>query len=470
MPGLAARYSFGWDSSQFDRGAVNGFDIVRHQPHPPGYPLWVLAIRGILPLAGGNPNRAQVVLALLFTIAGLWFFRKLAQNFLDGHATTAAAATTLLAFSPLTCLYASSSQVYAVDFFVSCFGGWLAYELWCGRGAGSLIWALPVIAIAAGFRPSGATFLMPLLAAAMLRSGALKTRPLQSVGAVAAAALCWLAWLTPTAFSVGGFNKLAELNRVQAATSFAKTSIFYGAPALTHVHMIGEATIYLGFAIAAFLPLLPGYLMRPSKPRHPLFFAIWMAPNLGVLYLLHCSQPGYLMASLPPLALLLASLTREKLQSARWIAAAVAAALLVTYLPYERFRDMNAHTVPFLFLRATPRISRLVEASQRDIQIAIGQMPGPNKLVYGAFQRFEAPNIRSVTFDFPGVEWRDDSRAPVPENIQSVAWLFAGTEIPSHLRERFPQLQNTAGNQLYSFWTVEPAGQTALLEALRKSP
>lgn len=77
LPDLGTRYSFGWDSSQFDR-AVSDFDIARHQPHPPGYPLWVLALRALSPILN-NPNRAQILLAVLFTLAGLAFFRAVAR-------------------------------------------------------------------------------------------------------------------------------------------------------------------------------------------------------------------------------------------------------------------------------------------------------------------------------------------------------------------------------------------------------
>ena len=51
LPHVDTRYSFAWDSSQFERG-VRHFDIALHQPHPPGYPLWILALRGLAPIAG----------------------------------------------------------------------------------------------------------------------------------------------------------------------------------------------------------------------------------------------------------------------------------------------------------------------------------------------------------------------------------------------------------------------------------
>jgi hypothetical protein len=475
LPGLSTRYSFSWDSSQFDR-AVSDFDIARHQPHPPGYPLWVLALRGLSPIAG-NPNRAQVLLALLFTVAGLLFFRPLARDLLGERAGTSA--TCLLAFSPVLCLNAGSSQVYAVDFFASCFAGWLASGLWSGPTRHAVP-GFAVIALAAGFRPSGAVFLLPLLFIALCRSAPRK--PLHAAAAVLAGGACWLAWLVPTALLSGGFSALRALDHTQMATSFSKTSIFYGAPAIAHWHMVLDVCIYLAVAICGFAPPLAAYLWPRPKPAGdppafprpawatPLFFLFWMAPNLAVVCLFHCSQPGYILLSLPPLALLLAWLACRALNGPAWTAAGVAAALLVGYFPFERFIDPAATTLPVVLLRSAPHISGLIETSQRDIRTLIDSMPGlpEEKLLFCLRRRFDAPNIRSVTYDFPDVAWADfegpglrvysphggSISFSVPASARSVAWLCDGAGLPPALRARFPNVRQIAGNNLYSFWTA----------------
>ena len=487
LPDLGARYSFGWDSSQFDR-AVADFDIVRHQPHPPGYPLWVLALRGVTPLAG-NPNRAQVLLAMLFTVAALWFFRGLGRELLGEDGSFAA--TLLLAFSPVVCLNANSSQVYAVDLFVSCFGGWLAAQLVSGR-THIAVPGLAVVAIAAGFRPSGAVLLFPLLGLALWHCG--RKRPLQAAAGLLAGMACWLAWLVPTAQLTGGFGVLAALNHAQMAGSFRKTSVFYGAPAIVHAHKVVEVCLYFAMALCAFLPpLVPRLRSRLTGEAEqlareqpawatPAFFLLWLAPNLALVYLFHCSQPGYILLSLPPLALLLGWLARGRLSSLGWTAAGVAAALLVSYLPYEQFIVPAKSRLPFLFFRSTPRISRMIETSQRQLRTLIDAMPGRTqvKLVVCLRSEFEAPDIRTVTYDFPDVVWADyaGSRlrfyAPhgagvadeAPATVHSVAWLCDGKGLPEAMRGRYPEVRRIAGNALYSFW-APPAADSRVLEIIR---
>jgi hypothetical protein len=461
LPSLGARYSFGWDSSQFSR-AVTDFDIARHQPHPPGYPLWVLALRGLSPVVG-NPNRAQVLLALLFAAAGLWFFAVLAREWLGGRSAFAAAL--LLAFSPLICMNAGSSQIYIVDFFVSCFSGWFAAGLLSGRLTRAAP-GLAVIAVAAGFRPSGVVFLFPILAFALWTHG--RRRPLDAVAALATGTVCGLAWLTPTALLSGGFGLLARLNRGQMAGSFALSSIFFGAPAAAHIQMAAAATVYLGFAVIGFAPALlastRSTVRKPLKVAGPAwstsaFFLLWMGPGVALVYLFHCGQPGYVLLSVPPLALLLGHLARGPLDRAAWTATGVAATLLLGWFPFERLMDPSGPSKPLSFLRATPRIVWLTESSQRELRALIDAMPGQprEKLVYCLLRRSEAPNFRTVTYDFADVAWVDSAGGSLPSpppGIRSAGWLCEAGASPGAVRAQYSAVRRTGGNQLYSFWTA----------------
>ena len=475
LPDLGTRYSFGWDSSQFDR-AVSDFDIARHQPHPPGYPLWVLALRALSPILN-NPNRAQILLAVLFTLAGLAFFRAVARDLLGDRAGSSA--TLLLAFSPLICLNANSSQVYAVDLFLSCFAGWFTRELWSGRTHRTAA-GFAILTLAAGFRPSGLVLLLPLLGFALWRSCLAK--PIHAAMGVLAGGACWLAWYIPTALLSGGFSALAALNHVQMAGSFSKTSVFYGAPAIVHARKVVEVCIYFAIAIAGFLPPLAASLWSRWKRRgdlpcgpvpawaKPVFLFLWMAPNLALVYLFHCSQPGYLLLSLPPLALVLAWFARRTLNGVVWAAAGIATALLVSHLPYERFMGPGSSALPFIVLRATPRISALNETSQRDLRGLIDSMPGrpEERLIFCLLGRFEAPNIRTVTYDFSDVAWADfegpglrvfaphegSFSSSLPASVRSVAWLCDGAGLPAAVRAQFPYVRQIAGSRLFSFWAA----------------
>jgi hypothetical protein len=302
LPHVDTHYSYNWDSSQFERG-VEHFDISRDQPHPPGYPLWIFALKGLTPIAGGRTNSAQVILALLFTVAGLLFFHSLAHQILGDSAGLAA--SVLLGFSALVGLYAITPLTYAVDLFASCSIGWLAARLWRGQVRWAPL-AFALAAVTAGFRPSGATLLLPLLSLALWR--AWRKEPLYAAAGIAAGAVFWLAWYVPTALLSGGFAALAAMDRKQTIGAGRATSIFFGAPLAVHAHMLADVCIYFALALAGLaLPLAAQWRVRLRCPHSampfaaaPAFFALWLCPNLAVICLFHCGEPGYVLLSLPP--------------------------------------------------------------------------------------------------------------------------------------------------------------------------
>jgi hypothetical protein len=472
LPHLATRYSYTWDSSQFERG-VEKFDISLHQPQPPGYPLWILALKGLTPITD-QANSAQVLLALCFTGAGLLFFASLAREALGDRAGLAAAA--LLGFSPVVCVHAITPLTYAVDLFASCSIGWLAARLWRGETR----WAPPafvVTAITAGFRQSGATLLLPLLVVALWRSW--RRQRSAAVAAIVAGAVFWLAWYIPCARLSGGFSRLAAMDREQMTGAVRTTSVLFGAPLMVHAHMGVDVSLYLVLALVGLaLPLAAsearlwrGQRIAPQCMPTPMFLSLWIVPNLAVIYLLHCGQPGYVLLSLPPLVLLGARLALPALNRWQWTGAVVAVGLAAGYFPYERFIDPAVATLPYQLLRASPRLPGLLESTQRRIRKLIDAMPGPpeEKLVFCLRQRTEAPNIRTVTEEYSDIYWADFDGAdlrvfaphggPVsrhwPDSVRRAAWLCDGAGLPAAIRARYPQVTRRAGNALFSFWTLD---------------
>ena len=72
---------FDWDAAQLSLATIE-FSLADHQPHPPGYPLWVLFLKLLVPITGGAPV-AQTILDIIFTLAALYFFYRLAREWCD---------------------------------------------------------------------------------------------------------------------------------------------------------------------------------------------------------------------------------------------------------------------------------------------------------------------------------------------------------------------------------------------------
>ncbi|HJR51074.1 MAG TPA: glycosyltransferase family 39 protein, partial [Gemmatimonadales bacterium] len=104
-----ARMLYNWDAVQFAL-ALHEYDVVKHQPHPPGYILYV-ALGRLVHGWTGDAAAAYVLLAVAFSGAGTFVVYLLARAVYDRP--TALTAATLLAVSPLFWFYGTVGLSYA---------------------------------------------------------------------------------------------------------------------------------------------------------------------------------------------------------------------------------------------------------------------------------------------------------------------------------------------------------------------
>src|SRR5438093_8434354 len=104
-----ARLLYNWDAVQFAL-ALHEYDLLKHQPHPPGYILYVVLGR-LVNVWLHDPTASYVVLAVAFSGLTTFVVYYLARVVYDR--TTALAAAALLAVSPLFWFYGSVGLTYA---------------------------------------------------------------------------------------------------------------------------------------------------------------------------------------------------------------------------------------------------------------------------------------------------------------------------------------------------------------------
>lgn len=154
---IPAHYSYDWDSSQLGRG-VTELNIAEHQPHPPGYPVWVAAAAVIAKLAGTIPG-AMSILAAAFSLAAFLAFGLLARETIEQGRRWAP--LFLLAFSPPVLFYSAAQASYSADLFVSCMSGYFAVRVAKATPRSFFFFCL-FLGIGIGLRQSAAMFLFPL--------------------------------------------------------------------------------------------------------------------------------------------------------------------------------------------------------------------------------------------------------------------------------------------------------------------
>src|SRR3989454_4507795 len=191
-----ARMLYNWDAMQFAL-ALREYDVVKHQPHPPGYILYV-GLGRIVNAWLHDPTAAYVLLAVACSGLTTFVVYLLARGIYDR--ATALAAASVLAVSPLFWFYGSVGLTYAGEALFGSIVAYFAFRALEGSQADAWL-AAAYLALAAGMRQSLLLLLLPMwLVARALRIPPAPTVP---VGGAILGALT-LPWFVPMVALTGG--------------------------------------------------------------------------------------------------------------------------------------------------------------------------------------------------------------------------------------------------------------------------
>jgi hypothetical protein len=299
MP-FATRVLPTWDSVQFAL-ALREYDVVKHQPHPPGYILYVAAGRAVDAVLG-DPARSLGWLSIAASALTVFLVYRLA-GLLYGRATALLAAAGL-ALSPLFWFHGAIGVSYAAEAALATLVAWLGWRAREG-GAAWILGSALALGVAGGVRQSILVVLAPLWLA-MAWAGA-RRRPRILAAALAVLAGATAAWLVPMVWLAGGARAyLAAARELYESTVRATT--LGGAHWTGNVIALGEA---LALGIGLLLPVLVAIALA-RLPRlaawgpRAWFFAAWILPPLAVYVGVHFGQYGYLLTVLPALYIVIA--------------------------------------------------------------------------------------------------------------------------------------------------------------------
>ena len=324
-----ARMLYNWDAVQFAL-ALHEFDIAKHQPHPPGYLLYV-ALGRLLNASLGDPTLAYVALAMLFSAGTTFVLYCLARRLFDR--ATALIAASLLAVSPLFWFYGSVGLTYAGEAFAASVVAWFAYGALTGH-VSSLYWGALALGLTGGMRQSVLLLLLPLwLGSALL--GIRSRRRVAIAGAILLATV--LAWLLPMLWLTGGPAAYVGASTQLYGSMLLPTSVLGGSLEIT----LAQARYLLESTLVGLGPLglvalaLPAYARRMGWSRPEWFLLGWIVPPIIFYMLIHFGQAGYVLTFLPALVILLSRVLAwvvaagsERLRRPNWRWALTTATLL----------------------------------------------------------------------------------------------------------------------------------------------
>jgi hypothetical protein len=317
-----SRYLYDLDSVNFAL-ALGRFDPQAHQPHPPGYYLYVKLGRLAQALVG-DPNAALIAIGILascgavvaiYALAGAWFGRR-----------AGVVAGLLFLFSPLGWFHGVVALTYIFECLFSAVVGWMCWRVWAG-GTGWLLPAAVVLGLAGGVRQSSLLFLGPLWLLTAWKAG--RRRALAGMATLGATLA---AWVIPMGVEAGGLERyLLSFYDLWTRVPGKRTALNSGVTLFAAVMAQGFTVLAifgLCFGVAWLVPLISNrQALQPVQRR---FLWCWISPALlfFTLGFLRFVNSGYLLVASPPLFLWLGGRLAGWLDR-RWKLAAAGGAAIV---------------------------------------------------------------------------------------------------------------------------------------------
>ena len=331
---LRPRYISTSDAAQFALG-IHNFDPAKHQPHPPGYILFVgllRAVRGVVP----DDDSTLILMSTLFSALSAVLLFLFARKFLEERHSAVFAACLWLT-NPLLWYYSETGEIYPAAAFASLATAFCVLSFWRRPTERTAILAGATFAACGGLRPDQVLLLLPLFLLPFWRSRQCR-RYLPLAGVVAVAV--YLTWYVPLMESAGGYRAYSRLVKGEFLESVRRTSFFWGASPFMHARMLVSCAVWV------VVGTLPGWLLVPlllatrkrriTGPRLTvdewLFLVLWAAPFLLFFGLVHAGRPGYVLAVLPPILLLISRFTAIQCSPSPKGSAAFASLMVISIL------------------------------------------------------------------------------------------------------------------------------------------
>ncbi|MFH1088222.1 MAG: glycosyltransferase family 39 protein [Patescibacteria group bacterium] len=290
--------------------ALDHYDISAHQPHPPGYALYILFAKAFYWLTG-DANLALVIVSIIFSVLALYAVFYLAK--LIYGKKVAWLSTVLLVTGSLFWFNGQVALNYTCDVFFTAWAGIYLYRAVVDtRNQSALLWASLILAIGGGFRPTLVIFMAPLWLWAIWRQRSWRGLLINILIVVGGT----LVWLLPAIWLSGGLLKFwhAVSSILLGKSGLYSFSVFdQGLAKLAWYSKLIWSNLLLNFGLATLFTI--AYIaswLAPQAGERKLnllnlwFWLFWIIPAMLFYLLVVFTVPGYLLVVLSALTILVA--------------------------------------------------------------------------------------------------------------------------------------------------------------------
>ena len=298
---------YAFDSANYALAVRDFYNVAFHQPHPPGYPLYVFAAKGI-DLLVHDANRSLIIEGIVWSAIAVGCTMTLARSMFGR--TIGLLSGLLLVATVGFWGYGEVAYPYVALAGETAALALLTHRILAGKH-GAVLALAAAWAISFGVRWDAAVFCVPLAAWALWSVG-WRVR----LAALVMAAAIVTAWAVPMIVLSGGLavyrQAMAEYLSVWSPQSAYVVGDFASGGDTQATYNLNFLVNYLrqmlGIGLVLVLYLLgrrfaPGVLASDHRSR---FLGLWVAPPLTVYVFAHLGEPGYVLSLAPPAAMLVA--------------------------------------------------------------------------------------------------------------------------------------------------------------------
>ncbi|MDD3284854.1 MAG: DUF2723 domain-containing protein [Patescibacteria group bacterium] len=296
---FVSKYLFEWDSVQFALGMEN-FNIIHHQPHPPGYFFYIYSAK-LLNFLIKNPNYSLIAVnIILCVVAAIIFFiicNKIFQNKLISFF-----ASIIFITNPFVWFHSEFANVYMIDCLFSLIYFYLSYLIFIEKKNYTYLFSF-LFAIGIGFRQSLIIFFSPLYIFSIIYFLLYHKRSIKKILInIIIFVVTNLFWILPTIYLSGGFAEFWNVTKFQYSSTSSQTSIFNLNKLLTTAKQTFNTIklfLYSG-GIISFI-LLYYIILRKIKfaKKTKILLLLWFLPSFLFYCLIHLGKVGYIMTIAP---------------------------------------------------------------------------------------------------------------------------------------------------------------------------
>jgi hypothetical protein len=291
------------DSCQFAL-ALEKFDITVHQPHPPGYFLYILLGR-LLNVFVADANTVYVSVSVFFSGLTVACVYLLGKEVFERNIGIVAALLAL--FSPSIWFHGEVALTYIVEASFS-----TAIALFCWRileGEEKYLWiSVVALGVAGGFRQNTPVFLLPVWLYSVRNLA-----PGKIVASLCVLAAVCLSWFVPMVWMSGGWDPYRGALRELWMFNTGGHGVLEGEWGYLRLFSL-KMFLYLIYGLGAGLfPVVLAVYSTTKRRRwksvdstKAVFFSLWVLPVMTfyLFVFLSIQNPGYILIFLPALIIL----------------------------------------------------------------------------------------------------------------------------------------------------------------------